>query len=308
MVANDLSTLMREGEHHRAASAPDLAEVRRLGARRRLVRRAVPAVGALGAAAVVAGAVLGGTHGLGGLRDGQVTAQDHHVTGLSAYERRVLAAVSGSYAVDGTVIVPETTRPWPGGQPMPASRFTSPVRRLGFDTYAKGSLGYSDLPAFMQGNPPADSQVVADSGAAYLACTSGPDSSSSGGPGACVPSVLSKYHGRYVYDYGLGADGFLKPSAPMEVFTDADYSQNVFRATLIGGFAGTSATRVEITTVDGERVAAQVDRGGIRVGATLFWASLPSDAARVTAYDAGGHVVVTHLVRACHSPVDCEVR
>jgi hypothetical protein len=306
MGTHELTDLMHAGAQAHAAGGPDLASIHRRGARRRRTRQVATGGAALLTAAVVAGAVAVGIHGGGdpaGGRTAQAAAQDHHVTGLTAYEKRVLREVPGSYAVDGTVIVPGSAAGGGiGAQEVSPDRIASPVRPLGFHAYAGGAIGGDGLPRFMQGNPPKDSQVVADEGPVYLGCTTWPSAK------GCTVSVLDRDGGTYHYVYGLGTERFLAPGAGMEVFTAEDYTGRAYHATLIGGFDGTEATRVDVTTVDGQVVPATVDRGTISDGDTLFWATLPADAASVTAYDADGKVVATHRVRSCTDPVDCEVR
>jgi hypothetical protein len=229
--------------------------------------------------------------------------EPREVTALTAYERRALSEVPGSYAVDGTVILPSA----PGAYEMGRSVDDKLVivgdpRPLGFHAYAGGALMNPDLPEFLQGNPPKGSQVLGDQGEAYLGCVRWEAET-------CTPSVLGRDGGGHFHlDYGLGTDKFLTDGSEMEVFTGSDYSQKVYRATLLGGLAGTEATRVEIISVDGQVVGASLDRGQLRAGDTLFWATLPEEAARVVAYDDNGDVVADHKVRSCGDPVDCEVR
>jgi hypothetical protein len=94
----------------------------------------------------------------------------------------------------------------------------------------------------------------------------------------------------------------------MEVFLDDTYTGGTHEQSVIGGFDGTTATRVDLRLIDGSTVAATLDSGEVSPGDTLFWAEVPEGLARVTAYDASGAVVAEHRVRDCGDPVDCEVR
>ena len=304
MTETKLAELMQEGAAAQRVDAPDLGVIRRGGGRIRRRRRA-----GLGAAALAVVGVVGGVPLLTGHLGSQdstaiePSAPDHQVTGLSSYEKRVLAQVPGSFEVDGTVVVPSTPATSVHEQLGP-DRLGQPIRALGFHAYAGGALLDAGLPAFMQHrNPPKDSQVVADEGEASIGCVTFAEA-----PQACQVSVMGQEAGHTYYLYGLGTGRFLDPGAEMEVFTDDDYTGRTWHASVIGGFDGTTATRVVITMVNGETADATVDSGQISAGDTLFWASLPAEAAGVTAYDADGQVVAEHQVRSCHSPVDCEVR
>ena len=90
--------------------------------------------------------------------------------------------------------------------------------------------------------------------------------------------------------------------------SDDTYTDGSHRQSVIGGFDGTSATRVELRLVDGSTVAATVDSGGVSAGDTLFWTEVTEGVARVTAFDDSGDVVADHRIRDCDDPVDCEVR
>ena len=305
---SDLTTLL-----HRESlppSALDLAQIRRLGRRRRWRARA-----AAGLSVLAVGLALGGVWSLvgggAGPRTFPATAhQDHRVTGVSDYERRVLAAVPKSYEVDGTVIVSGRLQAGSDfNEVMPPSRIVGAPRALGFHAYGGGAPAglETKLPRFMEGNPPQDSQVLFDQGPAFLGCTLWPAEHHTDA-GSCLPSVLvENTAGQLVYVYGLGTDHFLTPESEMELFLGDDYQGRTWHGTLIGGFAGTDASHVEATLVDGSKVAALVDTG-VRGGATLFWATLPSYAEKVVAYDHDGKVVAEHRVKSCSTPVSCEVR
>jgi hypothetical protein len=181
----------------------------------------------------------------------------------------------------------------------------SPIVPLGRDGFTQpGYVSTSTrYPRFMQRNPPKDSQVVADTGPVSLTCALWD------GHQPCGVSLLvgDATQGWY-YLYGIGSDSFLKPNASMEVFLEDTYDGRVLKQSVIGGFDGTRATRVELTLTDGSSQDASLDSGRISRGDTLFWANVTGELAMVTAYDGAGDVVARHRVRACSDPVDCEVR
>jgi hypothetical protein len=303
MIDEDqLAALMSRARADVPTPPLDLAGVRRRGRRLRRWRTgaAVAAVAAVtaGTAGVTAQLVSGDEDGSRG-----VAAQDHQVTDLTPYERRVLEAVPGSFAVDGTVVVPGHGEAY-SSRSFSAEQLAGAVRPLGFHTYAGGAIAVpgEQLPRFMEGNH-GGSQVVADQGPASLTCTTWEDTD------GCVVSVVAeRADGRYAYVYGLGTDSFLEPGAEMEVFTDEDYSTGTYRESVIGGFDGTDAVRVVLELVDGREVEAELDSGGVSAGNTLFWGTSPVAVEAVEAYDAKGDLVESHTVRACSGGVDCEVR
>jgi hypothetical protein len=312
MAIEDLGTALRDAERQAPTPPADLAGIRARGRRRRWRLRSAVAGASASALAVVALAVVGATDRWGGGDGGGVDVGVAHEPGadtLSRYERRVLRAVPGSYAVGGVVVVPG---------PLDASKdaagmlhqfkphdLPSPIVPLGRDGFTQpGYLSTSTrYPRFMQRNLPKHSQVVADTGPVSLTCALWD------GHRPCGVSLLvgSAAQGWY-YLYGIGSDSFLKPHASMEVFLEDTYDGRVLRQSVIGGFDGTTATRVELTLTDGSSEDASLDSGRISRGDTLFWANVEGDLASVTAYDDAGDVVARHQVRACSDPVDCEVR
>jgi hypothetical protein len=303
MVTGQLTRLMRDGDTERA-SMPDLEGIHRRGRRRRLRTRATA-----GAAALATVAVIGGVWSALGPGDDATTVraatQDHRVTGLTAYERRVLAQTPGSYEVDGTVVLPDVTDPAAEGyQRLAPKRIVGTAVPLGFH----GSIGPMYLATNRteegyQDNAPDGSQVVIDPGPLWLGCLTWPRAED------CEPAVLAKDTlGRFVFLHGFGTDDFLRPGAEMELFTDDDFADRTWRQSLIGGFHGDDTARVLVEMTDGSHAEAQLDVDAMSPGNTLFWARLPHAVAWVRAYDADGTLLAEHRLRDCTDPVDCEVR
>jgi hypothetical protein len=287
------------------AGTVDPVQIRRRGRSLRTRRRAAAGAAVLSVAGVTAGAVTlldldGDTSGSPGVASAGAATINH-------YEQRVLDQVPGSYAVGGVVVVPNPLDPDSDMNTRFASdQVRSEVRPLGFKAFT--SPGYlattTDFPQFMQGNLPKDTQVVGVDGMASIGCVAW----NRDDPG-CSPAVLvGDAATGWFYLYGFGTDHFLQPGSEMEVFLDETYERGGPGQSVIGGFDGTDATRVELTLVDGSKVAATLDSGGISKGDTLFWAETPVEVAKVVAYDADGGVVASHDIRECSDPVDCEVR
>ncbi len=279
----------------------DPATVRRRGRRLRRRRDTGTAFAGLAVAATVAG-------GLWLVQDPADTSPQFAVPAagsIDAFEQRVLDAVPDAYAVDGTVVVPGPLDPRSDmNHRFADDEVDGPVRALGFHGFT--GVGYVDStvdhPPLLEGNLPADSEVVADNGEVSLGCASW------GGDDCGVSVLVGDEATGWYYLYGLGTDDFLRPGAEMEVFLDDTWTGGRHQQSVIGGFDGTSATRVELRLVDGSTAAATVDSGGVSPGDTLFWAEVPEGVAGVTAYDASGAVVDDHQIRDCDDPVDCEVR
>ena len=308
MATDELTRMMHDDDTARRGHGPDLERIHRLGRRRRVTRGIT-----VGAVAAVTVAVLGGIwFTLGPVGHGvqvRSAGQDHEVTGLTAYEKGVLRKIPSAYAVDGTVVLTDTPSPGPDldRRLVPNQRLVGTPVPLGFHTMVgPGYLFTSTQPRAYQDNAPKGSQVVVDSGPAWLGCQ-GAKRGRAGTP--CSPVVLAKAtNGKFYYLYGLGTESFLKPGAEMELFTGDDFSQHSWSGTVIGGFHGTAATRVLVDLVDGSQVEADFSAGELSRGNTLFWAKVPSQIARVKAYDAQGKLIEEHALRSCSGGVDCEVR
>jgi hypothetical protein len=307
MVTDELIRLMHD-DSSRGASGPDLERIHRLARRRRMVRRV-----AAGVVAIVVVAVLGGAW-FAWSPDGdpahvqvRSAGQDHQVTGLSAYERSVLREIPSAYAVDGTVVLPDTPGPDLFNREPPGWHLVGDPISLGFHTMVgPGYLSSSKPQRAYQVNAPKGSQVVVDAGPAWLGCQAGKHRVA-GAP--CAPVVVGKTaHGTSYFLYGLGNEKFLRPGSGMELFSDDDFSDHRWSGTLIGGFHGTTTSRVLVDLVNGGVVEADFSAGELSPGNTMFWAKVPSQIARVRAYDASGRLIEVHRLRGCSNPVDCEVR
>jgi hypothetical protein len=310
MVTDELIRLLHDDGRTRGGLGPDLERIHRLARRRRATRGVAAGVVAILVVAVAGGAWFALSPG-GSPTHVKVRSagQDHQVTGLSPYERKTLRDIPAAYAVDGTVVLPDTPDPGPDlyDRVPPGWRFVGDPIPLGFHTMVgPGYLSSSKPQHAYQVNAPKGSQVVVDAGPSWLGCQ-GRKHRAAGAP--CAPVVLGKtVDGTFYYLYGLGTDKFLKPGSEMELFTDDDFSDHHWSGTLIGGFHGTSTARVLVDLVNGSQVEAQFSAGELSPGNTMFWATVPSAIARVRAYDASGKLIEEHKLRSCSSPVDCEVR
>lgn len=302
MSTDELTELMHQGAPGRGGP-PDLERIHRLGARRRWAHRA-----ATGAAVAATVAVLAGAWTvLGPAGDGvtvRAASQDHEVTSVTAYEKRVLADVPGSYEVDGTVVLTDRMPGGSGSMFPPGDRVTGTPVPLGYHSMVgPGYLSSSKSDPAYQQNAPKGSQVVIDAGPAWLGCATSkkhPD---------CSGVVLVKdTTGRLRILNGFGTEDFLKPGAGMELFVDDDFSDRTWSQTLLGGFHSAETTRVLVEMTDGSQAEAELDVDSMSPGSTLFWAKLAKPVAWVRAYDADGALIAEHRLRACGNPVDCEVR
>lgn len=303
MQIDELREQMLAGEP--GLSPVDVRAIRARGRSLRWQRRAVKGVAALAAVGLIAtGAVF--LQGGGGVEINSVppAAAGKDVNALTAYEQRVLDEVPESFAVNGTVVVPGAVSPTDHHKYFTDEQVDGRIRPLGVHLYT--GVGYmtgATYPSFMEGNQPEDSQLRADNGPSYLGCVEW-DS----GDAPCLLAVLVKTGQKFAYGYGFGTDNFLKPGAKMEVFISPVFDGRVQQELVIGGFDGTSATRVELTLEDGSRVDATLASGDLSEGNSIFWTSVAEPVASITAYDAEGGVVITHEIKPCKDPVDCEVR
>src|SRR4051794_18279466 len=111
MRIEQLTAAMLDNEQYYDVPAPDLAGLHRLGTRRRRTRRvaAVAVTIAAVVAAVIAGALVG--QSLVNRAEKPQPVKPDGTKILSAYERRVLADIPGSFAVRGQVVMPVTIDP-----------------------------------------------------------------------------------------------------------------------------------------------------------------------------------------------------
>lgn len=303
MQLEELSRAMRAGDAGGVFEPVDVAVIRAKGLRRRRTQRGLVA----GAAAASVGAVLAGLSALGGGGVGHAvpqyvdTPQEHPLTSV---QRMALKRVDGAYPVDGAVVVPAPVKPDTpvrGFEPVtPPSR----VESLGFNGFTSGGFlnTSATYPTFLDGLP-TDAGVVADNGPAWLAC---PRTSTASD---CRVSVLvGSPDTRWYLLKTLGDARFLQPGADMEVFLNRVYVDHEARQSVIGGFDGTAASRVDLTLADGSTVGTTIDSNNVSPGDTLFWTVVDQPVARATAYDAAGNVVLEHTIRSCSDGMDCAVR
>ncbi len=205
------------------------------------------------------------------------------------------------------MFVPE--RPGPGitsEGPLAPRQIHGEVVALTVDGYS--DMGYltdgSQFPDWLRKAPYAnewDDPVRADNGPLSLACVSWQDNRRCG-----LSTMVQGADGSYYALGGLsGTDRFMKPGAGMQVFIDEDHLDGTL--SVVGGLHGTEVAEVELLLVDGTRSPADLSHAVVE-GNTVFWAEVPGDVARVTAYDSDGKVVDEHKIKPCDDPVDCEVR
>ena len=305
---------------------PDLDRIHRLGTRRRRTRSAVLALATVTAVAAATGLGYGvGTFRAGGEtgRDVPPAAQspDPAPQELSPLAKRVLREVPGATQVSAWQVVipgPDTAPEW--DEPVETDQIAAGPLPLGGLHYT-GVTAYkrSDFPDWLydgvqrieqeelgdeEGYPvgSTDMGILVEDGDAELACMGKRE----GGP--CGPAYLARIGGTLYYQWGMGTDDFLKPGADMEVFLAEDYSHGAPGTIAIAGIDGTGVVRADFLTTTGEVVQGTVEAGTFSPGDSIFYANVPGELARVVAYDAGGDVIEDHELKACDTPVECEVR
>ena len=301
---------------------PDLDRIHRLGTRRRRIRLGVGL--AAGALAVAAVAGTAGTLALpgGDSARGVPAASDAPAPQqLSPLAARALAEIPGAVQVsDWQVVIPP-----------PGPTATGYDEKVTEDDIAAGTITvgsmYTGVTTFDRSGVPTwlydavqrheqedlaaggshpigttDLGVLVETAEADLACV-GPSTD------RCTLAFLGTTDGRtWTYEYGLGADHFMDPGAPMQVFLHDDYSRGTPAQVVVAGLDGTDVGSADVVTTDGERVRAHVLSGTLHAGDTVLWAYVEGQAAEVVAYDAAGEVIEDHPLRPCDSPEDCEVR
>lgn len=310
---------------------PDLAAIRRGGIQRRRRRVGAAVAGSALAVATVAGLGYGlADAGPWSERDRETTVYTPPPAPaeLSPLAERALADVPGAVKVSpGQVVIPG---PGTGGQlarPVPADDLARPLIDLGAHSYA-GVTAYSrrHFPGWLytgvqrieqqelgdeEGYPVGSTEmgILVEAGEAGLACLVARSSGGEALPGeACYPALVSTVGGRSYLEWAMGSEDFLEPGKEMELFTSENYSSGAPSTLWIGGLHGTETTRVVYELADGSTIEASVLRGDFVPGDTMFWADVPGDLTRVTAYDAAGEVVDDHTITTCSGAVDCEVR
>jgi hypothetical protein len=298
---------------------PDLAAIREAGLRRRRLAALGTATGVL-VSVVVLGLVVSALTGAGGdrAREPEPAAHPHQ---LSELAQRALAEVPGATQVsDWQVVVPRPTggrRQWESvGDPVEvagtpvdtgAHRYTgvTDYRRSDFPRWLYDGVQHIEQTelADADGSYPVGSTamgILVDGGPAYLGCV--------GTAARCSPALLTRSGDQWVYEWGMGTDGFLEPGSKMEVFLSDDYATGAPGQLVLAGLDGTDVSRVELVTTDGTRTEGHVESGTVVPGDTMLWGTVSGDLAAVIAYDANGDVIEDHELKPCSDPVDCEVR
>jgi hypothetical protein len=330
MSVSELETALQAPTE--GAGAPDLAGIRRAGARRRRLRTAGGALTGLAVVGLVAGGTVLVSGGLGDDVAVEPAAPPVSRTELSPLAERVLRRVPGAEQINAwQVAIPEPagaskeswdhdqlTDQWITGEPVPlASEWY-----LGVTAYEPGVFpdwlyqGVQRVERSMgdeTGHPvgSTDTGIVVDGGSLELVCHTAWDWNAQqpleGEP--CGPAVVGvDADGERSYLWGMGTDDFLEPGAGMELFDVGHVDPDDAGVEWIGGLDGTAVDRVVLRDADGTTVEATVAAGTFVPEETIFWGQVPGDLAVVTALDASGEVVERHELQPCHDPVDCEVR
>jgi hypothetical protein len=322
---NDLSIKELEaglhGGEREVLDSTTLAEIRRRGGRRRAARRALTSVGA-----VVLVGIAGLTLALSGTLgqrsgDAPMVAKEPTPTELGPLAKRALAEIPGAVQVSKWQVVVPSPDPksayWMGGD-IPGQEVVGDTVPLDAKSYQGVTMYpakawpawlYEGTQDYERSQGTEDSYPVGSTGTgilvevgdAELACVSG-----KGAP--CAPALMTRTSdGKLHHEWGMGTEEFLTPGSDMEVFLTDDYSTGSAGTLAIAGLPGTDVARVDFVATSGEVVAGQVSTTLVE-GASMMWARVPPDLAKVIAYDADGEVIEDHPLRDCDDPVDCEVR
>jgi hypothetical protein len=302
-----------------------LAAIRRRGRRRRSVRRVLTGAGSIAAVGVV-GLTLALTGTAGGDRgtDSPPVASDpppRSPQKLSPLAERALAEVPGAVQVSAWQVVlpaPDATSDyWVDerstdtevvGDTVPLGKSYQGVTMFPAEAWPgwlyQGTLDFEQSQKDEDGGYPVgstDTGILVEVGAAELACVA-----TEGRP--CAPAMMTRTaDGQLHYEWGMGTDDFLTPGSDMEVFLDEDYSDGAAGTIAIAGRPGTDVAHVEFVTTLGEVVEGRVSTTLVE-GASMMFAPVPGELAKVVAYDGAGEVVEDHPLKECDTPVECEVR
>jgi hypothetical protein len=312
-------TLERELRGDEPTGTPDLGLVHRLGDRRRRARATLAGAGGVAAVAILAAVVGTGLSG-GSTQGRDAPPAATHPHELAPLAQRALTEIPGATQVSDWQVV----LPGPSQHPSmlqflePADVVGTPVG-LGAHHYTGVTIYRpSAFPAWLyqgiehiertelgdeNGYPvgSTDTGVLVDTGESYLGCV-GKWSKT------CGPALLTRADDRWVYEWGMGTEKFLKPGSPMEVFLSDDYSTGAAGQLVLAGLPGTDVARVDLVTTTGETVEGHVESGTVVPEQTMMWGRVPGEVAAVVAYDASGEVIEDHQLKPCGSPEDCEVR
>ena len=309
-----------------------LQDIRTQGRRR---RRTGMAMVAAGSAAVIVTASLGfaALTGVGGNRaeDAQ-PASPKPPKEMSALAKRALAEIPGAVQVSGwQVLLPSPV----GAQTGVPSEQRVPDDLVDAGPIDIGTRHYTGVTAFRRAAFPAwlydgvsdyekhvlgseqdypvgstDIGIVVDDGPMRLACMR--PLPEWGGDGqdndTCFPAMLGGADGQLVYEWGMGTDDFLREGKDLELFSTDTFSDGSAGTVWIGGTYGTDVASVDLVATDGTTVPATVASGTVVPGNTMFWGTVDGDLAMAVTRDASGDVLEKHVLKACSTPVECEVR
>ena len=285
-------------------------------------RRRLASVGT--AAAVLSLVVgIGWVVGMGGPGPGtsgdRVAVDQPPPTELSTLAKRALREIPGAKKVSAyQVLLPDPNVPTEMEEPLRADALrTSPIALpasayVGVTLYPTGTF-----PAWLRdgiarserdqagpdGGHPVGSfaeGIVVDEGTLFISCVS-----HQGDP--CVPTVLHRTGDDWFTDWGMGTDDFLEEGADLEVFGTDNFVTGRPSRLWVAGIDGEVA-RADFVLADGSVVQGTVSYDSVMEGASMMWADVHGELAQVVTYAADGSVVEDHALRACDTPVECEVR
>ena len=303
-----------------------LAEILSAGRRRRRTRLALVVSGT--AAAVVAVSVgISALTGGAGERAADTPVAQQPPKQMSDLARRALAEIPGAVQVSSWQVL----LPAPVGAKTAFPEQRVPADHLEAGPIDIGTHSYTGVTAYRQNAFPAwlrdgvsdyehaqgdesgypvgstDMGIIVDGGPQRLGCMTSLEEWGDPAEG-CFPAMLSGADGDLSYDWGMGTDDFLHPGKDLELFHTATYVAGTAQTVWIGGTYGTDVASVDLVTTDGTTVSATVAAGTLVPGNTMFWGTVDGELAKAVTRDAEGHVLEDHVVKACATPVDCEVR
>jgi hypothetical protein len=318
LTIHELEDRLHAGE--REVLDPDtLNTIRRKGGRRRTTVRTLTAVGTVAVLAAVGLTItlVGSDTGSRGEDRPPVADAPRE---LSPLAQRALAEIPGAVQVsDWQVVLPTPvvdSEYWydNGDEKIVGKAIALDAKAYqGVTAYPdsawpgwlyEGTLDFEQSQKDENGGYPVgstDNGILVEAGDAFLACISWQGH-------ACGPSFMTRTpDGDLHRNWGMGTDDFLKPGADMEVFLSKDYSTGAPGVLSFAGLPGTEVARADFVTTTGEVVEGEVSTTLVE-GASMMWARVPGELAKVIAYDAEGEVIEDHPLRPCDDPVDCEVR
>ena len=328
----DLERELRADDRAAPPTPDRIAAIHRAGRGHRRRRRLTSA----GAGASVLALVAGLAWTVGGLADQDATGSDPYLdrptpTELSPLAERVVRDIPGARQVSAyQVLLPDPdvasdpVLPVDPGLlhgtpvPLPASAYA------GVTSYPRGTFPDWLFTAVRDAEHPGDDRtsyevgtfaggVMVDEGSVALGCVAPGDGSGPGGEhDPCTPTVMHRTGDEWYVDWGMGTDDFLKEGAGLEVFGGRDnFSTGRPTRFWIGGIDGQVAV-ADFLLTDGRVVRGSVAYDTVSPGDSMIWANVPVDRgaglAKVVLYGTDGELLEDHPLRACDTPVECEVR